>query len=95
MGLHDSFFDLGGHSLLLVQVQSKLKDELGWDISLLDMFKYPTISLLVAHFMSESSEPISFQKSRDRAETRVESMNRQRQLRQKHRATIRQELIPA
>ncbi len=45
----DNFFDLGGHSLLLVAVQARLTNALGLDVSILDMFQYPTIRTLAAH----------------------------------------------
>ena len=31
-GVNDNFFDLGGHSLLLVQVQNKIREDLGIDL---------------------------------------------------------------
>lgn len=49
VGIHENFFDLGGHSLLLAQVHSKLQEELDVDITMLDLFKYPTISALAEH----------------------------------------------
>ncbi|MFZ0317813.1 MAG: SDR family NAD(P)-dependent oxidoreductase [Candidatus Sulfotelmatobacter sp.] len=49
VGLHDNFFDLGGHSLLLIQVHSKLREELRLELSAIDLFKYPTISSLTEH----------------------------------------------
>ena len=47
VGMHDNFFDLGGHSLAMVQVHSKLQDIYSRDLSLVDLFRYPTISALV------------------------------------------------
>jgi polyketide synthase PksJ len=46
IGMNDNFFDLGGHSLLLSQVRSKIIEILKKDISMLELFKYPTISTL-------------------------------------------------
>ncbi|HEY0737362.1 MAG TPA: amino acid adenylation domain-containing protein, partial [Herpetosiphonaceae bacterium] len=46
---HDNFFDLGGHSLRLVQVRSKLREDLGCDLPMTDLFAYPTISALSQH----------------------------------------------
>jgi len=34
IGVHDNFFDLGGHSLMAVQLLSRLKREIGIDLSL-------------------------------------------------------------
>jgi aryl carrier-like protein len=42
-GLHDNFFDLGGHSLLLVWLQTRLRQRLSTDISPVDLFQYPTV----------------------------------------------------
>ncbi|MCC5666143.1 amino acid adenylation domain-containing protein [Nostoc sp. CHAB 5784] len=50
VGIHDNFFELGGHSLLLVQVHSKLREVFQSDLSILDLFRYPTISSLVDYF---------------------------------------------
>ena len=46
ISLDDAFFDLGGHSLLMVQVRSQLKSELGIEVSGVDLFRYPTIRSL-------------------------------------------------
>jgi amino acid adenylation domain-containing protein len=43
-----NFFDLGGHSFLLVVVRQKLRDELGCDVSVVDLFTYPTVESLAA-----------------------------------------------
>ncbi len=49
VGIDDNFFDLGGHSLLLVQVQAKLRAALGRDVPIVEMFQYPTIRTMAAH----------------------------------------------
>jgi len=45
-GADDNFFDLGGHSLNVVQVQGKLHERLKRDIPLLTFFQHPTIRSL-------------------------------------------------
>ena len=59
VGLNDNFFDLGGHSLLMIQVQGKLRGALNRSIAITDLFKYPNVSDLVA-FLSdkESTAPL-------------------------------------
>ncbi|WP_066383171.1 non-ribosomal peptide synthetase [Anabaena sp. CA = ATCC 33047] len=47
VGIHDNFFDLGGHSLLLTQVTSRLYNALGVELSLRQIFATPTIAELV------------------------------------------------
>jgi amino acid adenylation domain-containing protein len=44
VGLHDNFFDLGGHSLLLSKLHARLQAELHSPLSLLDLFRYPTVA---------------------------------------------------
>ncbi|MCU0532553.1 MAG: amino acid adenylation domain-containing protein [Hydrococcus sp. Prado102] len=46
VGIHDNFFEIGGHSLLLIQVNSKLRQLFNTDLSIVEMFRYPTISSL-------------------------------------------------
>ncbi len=54
VGLHDNFFDLGGHSLRMAQVQSQLRDVLQQEVSMVELFQYPTISALAQHLSGES-----------------------------------------
>ncbi len=49
VGVDDNFYDLGGHSLLMVQAQTQLRQTTGKDISIVDMFRYPTVRTLAAH----------------------------------------------
>jgi amino acid adenylation domain-containing protein len=48
VGIRDNFFDLGGHSLLLMRVRARLSEELGPVVSLVDLFQYPTVEALAA-----------------------------------------------
>ncbi|MEH2308019.1 non-ribosomal peptide synthetase [Nostoc sp.] len=58
IGIHDNFFELGGHSLLMVKVHSQLHEIFQTDLSMLDMFRYPTINSL-AEFFSQNKNQIS------------------------------------
>jgi len=42
VGIHDNFFDLGGHSLLAIRVISRIRSDLGLNLSILDLFANPT-----------------------------------------------------
>jgi surfactin family lipopeptide synthetase C len=87
IGIHDNFFDLGGHSILLLKVQRKIREGFQHELSLVELFKYPTIHLLAERLKREPDaavEPPSFQRSFDRAETRRELVNRQREARKRN-----------
>lgn len=84
VGINHNFFDLGGHSLLMVQVHSKLYQTLNKDISIVEMFQYPTISTLAKHLSQQLAEKPDLQPSHDLVNIRRESKKQQRQLRQKH-----------
>ena len=71
VGVDDNFFDFGGHSLQVVQVQNRLRETLGIDVPVLKLFQFPTIRLL-AKFVAEHSSPVSGDESfRARLEERV------------------------
>ena len=46
MGIHENFFDLGGHSLKATQVISRLRNLFQSEIPLRHMFEFPTIAEL-------------------------------------------------
>jgi amino acid adenylation domain-containing protein len=48
-GIDDHFFDLGGHSLTLTQVRSRIRTRLGVEVPLADLFTHLTIADLAAH----------------------------------------------
>ncbi|CAM2069825.1 Amino acid adenylation domain-containing protein [Sulfidibacter corallicola] len=49
VGIHQNFFDLGGHSLLLLHMQAELTDRFAFKPALMDFFRYPTISTYARH----------------------------------------------
>jgi amino acid adenylation domain-containing protein len=54
--VRDNFFDLGGHSLLLVQVHAQLRAEFGTRLSIVDLFRYSTVEAIAAR-LSQIQQP--------------------------------------
>lgn len=76
IGVNDNFFDLGGHSLLLISVHTALQKILNQDITLLELFKYPTVGSLAKRLSQEQVEQASMQQAYDRAELRRATASR-------------------
>jgi acyl carrier protein len=70
VGVDDNFFDLGGHSLLMVSVQGALQKRLERSISVIDLLEFPSIRSLAAHLRRAGPETQEFQDVRSRAEKR-------------------------
>jgi hypothetical protein len=49
IGLHDNFFELGGHSLLLPKVLTKVRAVASREVSMVDLFRYPTVEALAGY----------------------------------------------
>jgi amino acid adenylation domain-containing protein len=79
VGVDDNFFDLGGHSLSMVQVHSKLREAFNKEISLIEMFRNPTVGSLAKYFTDEGSQQPSLQKAHDRAQKRRRARGQQAQ----------------
>ncbi len=79
VGLNDNFFDLGGHSLNLVQVQGKVKEVFDKEISVVDMFKYPTVSALARYLSQKDGHQPSFARTHDRARKQREALSQRRE----------------
>jgi natural product biosynthesis luciferase-like monooxygenase protein/FkbM family methyltransferase len=84
IGIHDNFFEVGGTSLLLVQVHSKLREELNQDVPVVELFRSPTIHALAQSLGRGPGAQPSMHHVEDRAKRQMESgsteaVNRQRQ----------------
>jgi amino acid adenylation domain-containing protein len=80
VGIDDNFFDLGGHSLLLLEVNQKLRKSLQRDLSVVEMFQHPTIASLAVYLTQSCHQKDAFQSIRDRTSQRIKAINRQKRL---------------
>ena len=78
VGVNDNFFDLGGSSIHVVQVHSKLHHALGREVPMIDMFKYPTVGSLAKYLTQEQREPSAFQHLQDRIQKQKVAIEGQR-----------------
>jgi amino acid adenylation domain-containing protein len=86
IGMQDNFFDLGGHSLMIVQVQEKLRETLKREIAIVELFKYPTISALARHLSHDDDQSQTDSQQRQRADARRAS------LRERARPRVKQDM---
>jgi amino acid adenylation domain-containing protein len=82
VGLHGNFFDLGGHSLLMVQVHEKLSAAFGRRFSMVELFQHPTVASLAKYVAQQSSPDAARddgkQQARDeRARKQLQAMQQQ------------------
>ncbi|WP_394842169.1 amino acid adenylation domain-containing protein [Pendulispora brunnea] len=56
-GVHENFFDIGGHSMLLTEVATRLRERVGRDIPVLLLFQHPTIASLAAALSNDETAP--------------------------------------
>ncbi|MHA2405206.1 MAG: amino acid adenylation domain-containing protein [Candidatus Hermodarchaeia archaeon] len=87
VGIDDSFFELGGHSLLLVRAHRRILEFTEKELSIMDMFRYPTIRTLTEYLIGEEDRETSttIQKKVDRAGERRAVMTRRRKFRKQAR----------
>ncbi|HEY8943193.1 MAG TPA: phosphopantetheine-binding protein, partial [Polyangiaceae bacterium] len=56
VGATDNFFEIGGHSLLAVRAHRELRENLGMELSITDIFRFPTARRL-REFLVGSASP--------------------------------------
>jgi amino acid adenylation domain-containing protein len=79
VAIHHNFFDIGGHSLLLIKLHGELEAAFGVDIPMIQLFRSPTISAQ-AEYLSQATNPRALQKSGDSSEQERAAQQRQRGL---------------
>ncbi len=74
---NDNFFDLGGHSLLALKAHRQLCDTFDKEISITDLFRFPTVSALAA-YLSDNVANTSVSASQQRGAMRRDILSRRR-----------------
>ncbi|MEH2261607.1 amino acid adenylation domain-containing protein [Nostoc sp.] len=89
VGIYNNFFELGGHSLLLVKVNQQLQEEFGLELSIVDMFNYPTIHSLSQYLITKinQEDPTKQNNQRSQSHSEIKSLrNQQLESRQQYRS---------
>jgi epothilone synthetase B len=77
VGVHNTFFDLGGTSVDLVKIHGKIKKDLDRDIRVVDLFRRPTISML-AEYLTQGDQGQALERIEEEAARRRQSRLRRR-----------------
>ncbi len=77
ISIDDNFFDIGGHSLLIVRMHRQLKERLERSIALTELYRFPTVRSFAAS-LDEDHAAATKQSSIDRAARRRENLGRRR-----------------
>ncbi len=67
VGLYDNFFDIGGHSLLVVKLHAALKREFSAEIELVDLFQWTTVAAQAERLSSEGPGRSAIDRAKARA----------------------------
>jgi natural product biosynthesis luciferase-like monooxygenase protein len=76
VGTRDNFFDIGGHSLLVVQVLKELREKFSKPVQMTDLFRHTTIEALAKFLSSEETQAAGSSRGKARAEARRAAMGR-------------------
>jgi amino acid adenylation domain-containing protein/non-ribosomal peptide synthase protein (TIGR01720 family) len=76
VGVEDNFFDLGGHSLLMIQVHARIRDAFQAPVPIVALFQYPTAGALARHLADGPGAGPSYADLRERAGRRRDALAR-------------------
>ena len=76
VGTNDNFFDLGGNSLMALQMIAKLKTEHGIDLPVVKLYQHPEVSSIVKFLSSEKTEQSFQEKAKQRLATDSQIKNK-------------------
>ncbi|MEM7530549.1 MAG: amino acid adenylation domain-containing protein [Chloroflexota bacterium] len=85
IGVHDNFFDLGGHSLLIAQLHTELQTIYDQEIDVTDLFQYPTVSTFATHLQKTIVQRSETKTTADRQQERAKARQYRQQKRQQRR----------
>ena len=78
ISISDNFFEIGGNSLLIVQIQRGLKDVLPDSIPVVQLFRHPTIASLAEYLSKDTTDGSHLEGVQDRVKKQKEALKRRR-----------------
>lgn len=78
VGVHDNFFDLGGNSLLIIQVVARIRQAFDIDFPIVKLFQYPTIRSLTECLSQSQNDQSNYLEVQARAQRRKMALSRQK-----------------
>jgi hypothetical protein len=75
VGLHDNFFEVGGHSLRLVHLQQRLQETFAREVRIVDLFRHPTVHAMARHLTTTDTEGV-LQEAQERGARQRAAMQR-------------------
>jgi len=78
VGINDNFFDLGGTSILAVNIITLIQETFGIEVPIIKLFQYPNISLMAKYLSQNKTDQPSYEEVQDRAQQRRASFYRQK-----------------
>ena len=79
VGVNDTFFDLGGHSILLVQAHHRICQAFETDLTVAQMFQYPTIASIARYLSQPKESQVSLGGIQERILKQQKMLDRQRE----------------
>ena len=76
VGIHHNFFDMGGNSVHVVRILTKVRETFQREIPATEIFRHPTIHSFAAYLADEQNVPLSFEERQERAQARKTSLAR-------------------
>jgi epothilone synthetase B len=76
VGIHHNFFDMGGNSVHVVRILTKVRETFQREIPATEIFRHPTIHSFAAYLAEEQNVQPSFEEREERAQARKTSLAR-------------------
>ena len=88
VGIHDNFFDLGGNSLLAIQVIERVRQVFGDDIPVIKLFQYPTVSSFAGSLKDRAGDQVRLYRVENRAKARREAIIRRKEQKKENKIIV-------